>query len=254
MRAVTAAAHRGARFAQRRIADRRCGARRRRLRGEIQRHAFDIEPAQLAQHRIHRRRRTPAGEVLLRCSDEIDRLLAREVRRAGGLAVAVGAVAGRAGRRHRFSVLVRREDGILFRRGGRQTGIESSDAAGLIVTQIGGNGAQGGMDALAFLVFLQRGHDVAPALSGEIGDPRSDAFAVEAVTGLAFPLRYALADANIRRRSACRDHCLGPNIRSAPPTETWRAGGVSWETPVFDLLVSLSSRDHPPKNRWRVKP
>ena len=53
------------------------------------------------------------------------------------------------------------------------------------------------MNAPAFLVFLQRRHDVAPALPGEIGDARSDAFAVDAVTALAFLLRHALADANI---------------------------------------------------------
>ncbi len=196
---MAAAAHRGARFAERRVADRRRGARDRRLRGEVQRHAFDIELAQLAQHRLHRRRCAPTGEILLRRGNEINRLLAGEVRRAGGLAVAVVAMAGHALRGDCLAMLIRREDRLFLGRYRLQAGVEGSDTASLIVAQISSDRAQGGVNASAFLVFLQRRYDVAPALPGEIGNAGSDALAVEAVTALAFPLRYAPADADVFR-------------------------------------------------------
>src|SRR5664280_3492389 len=59
---MTSAAHGSPRLACCRVAGRRRAARCRRLRGEIERHAFNIEFAQLAQHGIHRRRCARAGQ------------------------------------------------------------------------------------------------------------------------------------------------------------------------------------------------
>ena len=67
----------------------------------------------------------------------------------------------------------------------------------------------GGMRSLAFLVFLQRGHDVAAALSREIRNAGSGALAVEAVTGLAFLVRHDLSGANVRRSLLLRRALIG---------------------------------------------
>ena len=199
VRAMTSAAHGGLRLAYCRIAGQRRAALCRRLRSEIERHTFNIELAQLAQHGIHWRRCARAGQILLRRRHEIDRLLTGEVGCAGGLAVAVRAVAGRAGRRHRLAVLIRREDGYLCRRDRRQTGVVSGDRAGLVVTQVGRDRPQGGVDALAFLVFLQCGHDIAPALPCHIRNAGCGPLAVETVTALALLVRHDFACANVRR-------------------------------------------------------
>src|SRR5665811_1744285 len=125
---MTSAAHGSPRLACCRVAGRRRAARCWRLRREIERHAFKIELAQLAQHGIHRRRCARAGQILLRRRDEIARLLTGEVGCAGGLAVAVLAVAVRAGCRHLLAVLITREDGSLCRRDRRQTGVVAATA------------------------------------------------------------------------------------------------------------------------------
>src|SRR5665811_1744286 len=73
------------------------------------------------------------------------------------------------------------------------------DRAGLVVTQVFRDRPQGGVDALAFLVFLQRGHDIAPALTNHIRNAGSGTPAVETVTALALLVRQDLACANVRR-------------------------------------------------------
>src|SRR5271157_4338506 len=106
-------------------------------------------------------------------------------------------MATRACGRHCFTILKRRENVDLRRRNWRQAGIERGDRACIVFAHVGRYRPQRGMDADALLIFLQRSHNVAPALSGEIRNAGSDALAVEAVTALALLFGHTLARADV---------------------------------------------------------
>ena len=203
---MAAAADRAERGACRGIAGGRRAALGARVRCEVDRHGLHVDGRQRAHHRVHRRGLALAAHVLLQRDDQVAGLLPGQARDAGRGAVAVHAVALGAVRGARLAPFVGRGErdvlGLRQALGGK-AGVVGRDVAELGLAHALGDDLQRGVRALAFLVGLQRGEQVALVLRGEVRHARRDAAAVQAVAALALGLGELLPGLDVaghRRR------------------------------------------------------